>query len=221
MKNLQSLFFGTTMAAATVAAATLAASPVQAAALNGSIGLAGTAQFGNPNEMFPEETTLGFNNHFFTDKKGDFAGLTSVNIETLSLLSDGLFSTDYNYEALATFIDFGMVDLEGDGIFSQLTFDLNPGQVMRFSDPTKVGNVSIYNLEVAGVFNYEGESFDGLGFFGASRSGSPEKGYSTSYQMTLGVGNGGDISPESVPEPSTLLGLGAVFALGALSRKRC
>lgn len=223
MKNLQSLFFGTTMAAATVTAATLATSP-QALALKGSIGLGGTAEFGNPEQMFAPQTTLGFDNHVINSSAGDLAGLMPVNMETLNLILDDFTNpmmNFYNYEALPTFIDFGEVDLEGDGTFSELTFDLNAGQVMRlFNFP---GNVSVGNLPFTGMFNYGGETFEGFGSFGASRSGSEEYGFSTSYQMTLGVGNGGEISPESpesVPEPSILLGLGTVLGMGALSRKK-
>ncbi|MGB3509525.1 MAG: PEP-CTERM sorting domain-containing protein [Microcoleaceae cyanobacterium] len=226
MKNLQSLFFGTTITLATVTAATLAPSPVQAAGLNGSIGLGGTAEFGNPEQMFTNQTTLGFDNHVINSSAGDLAGLMPVNMETLNLTLDGIpnpMMNFYNYEATTAFIDFGLVDLEGDGTLSQLTFDLDAGQVMRQFNPLQPGNVSINGLIITGLFNYEGEAFEGFGSFGASRSGSEEFGFSTSYQMTLGVGNGGEISPESpesVPEPSILLGLGTVLGMGALSRKK-
>ncbi len=219
MNNLKSLFFSTTMAAATVTAATLAVSPVQAASLNGSSGLGGTAEFGNPEEMSPEQTTLGFDNHVINSSAGDLAGLTPVNMKTLNLSLDAFLSpmmNFYNYEAVSTFIDFGEVDLEGDGTFSQLTFDLDAGQVMRHFKLSKSGNVSVGNTPFSGIFNYGEESFEGFGVFGASRSGSEKHGYSTSYQMTIGVVN----PPESVPEPSTLIGLSAVIGLGALSRKK-
>jgi hypothetical protein len=226
MKNLQSLFFGTAMAAATVTAATLAVSPVQAASLNGSSGLGGTAEFGSPDNPFAPTTTLGFDNHVINSSGGDLDGLMPVNMETLNLSLDDLIPMGnqamgfYSYEAVTTFIDFGSVDLEGDGTFSQLTFDLDAGELMGTYNLSEPGNVSFNSPFFTGMFNYGGESFEGFGTFGASRSGSEEYGFSTSYQMTIGVGNGGEISPESVPEPSTLLGLGAVLGLGALSKKK-
>lgn len=226
MKNLQSFFFSTTIAAATATVATLTALPVQAISLNASIGLTGTVEFDKQGmATIVDFTSSSVVAQDVQNKYGDFANVTSLAaINTLTI--DGILSFDpilgiptQEVQAVETFIDFGLQDLKGNGNLSRLTFDLDEGQALSsfFFMPSADFDGSVNSVGLwQGTFNYGGEEFAGTAQFGASKSGN-----ATSLQMTLTTGNGGDISPESVPEPSTLFGLGAVFALGALSRKRC
>lgn len=225
MKNLKSFLFSTTMAAATATVATLAASPVQAAALNGSIGLTGTVDFDKQGiATIVDFTSSSVLEQEVENQYGDFASITSLaGIKTLTI--GGTPSIDpilgiptQQVQAVDTFINFGLQDLKGDGNFSQLTFDLDEGQAFSsfFFSPNANGSGSVNSVGLwEGIFNYGGEEFAGTAQFGASKSGN-----ATSLQITLSTGSGGEISPESVPEPSTLLGMGLVLGLGALSRKK-
>ncbi|MGB3512335.1 MAG: PEP-CTERM sorting domain-containing protein [Microcoleaceae cyanobacterium] len=211
MKVLQSLLIGTTMAATTLATGTIAASPAQAMGLNGSIGLHGTAVFGNPTSASPASTTLGFTSNEIEDGQtsGDFLNVEynppAIQIQTLELSRDGgVGTTDYNFNQTETFINFGQQNLFGNGS-QQLTFDLDAGSLTRMYGGQNFLIEATMN-GITGNFNYGGETI-AAGFFSASRSGP-----SNTYQMTL--------SAREVPEPLTILGTGLALGFGVMFKKK-
>lgn len=212
MKSLQSLFIGTTMAATALATGTVAVAPAQALQLNGSIGLVGTAVFGNPNTASPVNDTLGFKSNAIEDNQtsGDFLNVQynppAIEIKTLALTKNGPNGQNNNYSfgQTTTFIDFGQQNLFGDG-FKQLTFDLDAGSLTRmYGGPNFLIEATMDGI--TGKFNYGGETI-AAGFFSASRSGN-----SNTYQMTLAT--------KEVPEPLTILGTGVALGFGVMFKKK-
>jgi hypothetical protein len=207
MKTQKSLLLSATMAAATAAAATLATLPAQAMGLNGSLSITGDAIFGNPNELSPATTTLGFENVKVNTKTGDFMSgnfeSPRPDIKTLNLTkSTGAF---YNFNSTSGFINFGSQNLDGNGL-KDLTFNLDAGQLIRMASG---GNVNEFSFPgVTGIFNYGGSTV-GTGFLSATKTGA-----SSTFQITLTA------KSEPVPEPLTILGTGVALGFGAMFKNR-
>lgn len=213
MKTLQSLLVGTTIAATTLATSTIAVSPAQAVSLNGSIGLTGTAVFGNPTDASPESTTLGFTSNAIKagQTSGDFSNVKQnppeIQIKTLNLSKNGPNGAtgNYTFNQTNTFINFGQQDLFGNGS-QQLTFNLDAGSLTR-NYIAEDFLIKATMQGITGKFVYGGETI-AAGFFGASRSGN-----SNTYQMTLSTVKG-------VPEPLTILGTGLALGFGVMFKNK-
>ena len=209
MKSLQSLFFGTTIAAATATLATIAASPVQAFSLNASMTLTGTADYSNQGS---NKSTVEFIDASIENQHNDFSDIvdTDLTIDIFSVdKTNGLQEATFNDY---TFINFGEQTI--DGITDELTFNLDENgdyQVRSFFMGLTTSVVSDPLEKWQGTFNFGEEELDGTLQFTSSKSGN-----AGSFNMTLKVTE----EQKRVPEPSTLLGLGAVVGAGVLSRKK-
>lgn len=217
MINLKSKLVNATLAAtfaiplATAAMFTSAGS-AQAVSLNGSIGLTGTSVFPTNEVGNPASTTLKFTDvHVTSNTSGDFLAFsptlsgTGITIKTLNLTKlPGSTATKatYSTDSYTPFIDFGTRTL--GSTTSLLTFELDNSVVTR----TKFSNGKIgYGVdEITGKFNFNGKTI-ATGLI----SGSLSKASST-YELTL--------EAVSVPEPTTMLGLGLVGAGMIMSRRR-
>ncbi|MCC5599869.1 PEP-CTERM sorting domain-containing protein [Nostoc favosum] len=196
----------------------ISAGSSQAVTLSGSIGLNGTSIV--PNEgINPPTTTITFVDVDGVKGDGDFAtflpNLNSgigISINTLNLtkitdvVSSGAITTaTYSTGIYTPFINFGSRTL--DNITALLTFDLDDSVVTR----TRIFDTTISDITATGItgkFNFNGQTI-GTGVLSASVSGG-----SSDYQLTL--------SAKSVPEPTTMLGLGLVGAgmVMSISRRR-
>ncbi|MEH2460856.1 PEP-CTERM sorting domain-containing protein [Nostoc sp.] len=192
------------------------AGSAQAATLSGSIGLVGTSVIpsglGNPANTSIQFTDVKVTNNTsgdFLDFSPTLSG-TGITINTLNLTK----ITDIPTTTLATystgnytpFIDFGSRSLDGTTAF--LTFDLDNSVLTRntFSD----GGIGYGVNEITGKFNFNGQTI-ATGLISGSLSGT-----SSGYELTLTA------KAVSVPEPTTMLGLGLVGAgmVMSMSRRR-
>ncbi|MEH2054979.1 MAG: PEP-CTERM sorting domain-containing protein [Nostoc sp.] len=194
------------------------AGSAQAVTLNGSIGLSGTSTIDNVGTN-PTTTSITFTNVNITPSSstGDFLafspnlGTTPIAIKTLNLNRTAILSNTsatYSTGTYTQFINFGSETL--DGITGLLTFDLDDSVVTR---TTLFGGNSInFNAldGILGEFNFNGQTL-AAGILNASFSGG-----ASTYQLTLST------LPVSVPEPTTMLGLGLVGAgmVMSMSRRR-
>ncbi|MCC5607278.1 PEP-CTERM sorting domain-containing protein [Nostoc sp. CHAB 5834] len=184
------------------------AGSAQAVTLSGSIGLNGTSVVPNDGSN-PATTSITFTDvDGVSSPSGDFAAFsptlsgTGITISTLNLtkISD-LTSTIAKYSTgiYTPFINFGSRTL--GSTTALLTFDLDDSVVTR----NQIFDDTI--LDVAGItgkFNFDGQTI-ARGALSASVSGA-----SSTYQLTL----------TTVPEPTTMLGLGLVGAGMVISRRR-
>ena len=175
--------------------------------LNGSISLSGTAIFGNPTDMNPAQTSLGFDSAQIDQATGDFAGgnFNSVSLETLSLTREGESGPIYNFDSTSGFINFGSQNLDGTGS-KELTFNLDAGQLMRFSDGQDVSEFTFQGL--TGTFRYGGATI-ASGFLGATKTGDAQ-----GFDISLTA------QSEAVPEPLTILGTGVALGFGAMFKNK-
>ncbi len=191
-----------------------AANSASAVTLTGSIGIVGSSEITENSTT----TTINFDHERVNKATGDFSSLlhsNTVDIEDL-LLTKGAdipyFGTSYSNSDIASFIDFGWVDLGHDVGSGDLTFDLDGGAT--FLRSTNPGGVDYSNPGgITGVFKFDGYSF-ATGFINSSFSGS-----SSNFHITLVT----DDEPQSVPEPATtgaFLFLGAIGATKVARRKK-
>ncbi|MBG1262762.1 PEP-CTERM sorting domain-containing protein [Nostoc commune] len=181
----------------------------QAVTLNGSIGLSGIAVVPNDGDN-PNTTKIEFSNVSGITSFNDFANfLPSLNpadikIKTLTLTKVADLSTTmatYNTGIYTPFIEFGSQTL--GTTTAALTFDLDNSVVTRIG----IQDIGIFDGTLKGItgkFNFNGQTI-GAGFLSASLSGD-----ASTYQLTL----------TTVPEPTTMLGLGLVGAVMVMSRRR-
>ncbi|MHC5675783.1 PEP-CTERM sorting domain-containing protein [Nostoc sp.] len=180
----------------------------QAATLNGSISLHGTSIVLNDG-INPASTSIKFTNvDGVSDPSGDFTAFspilsgTGISIETLNLTKIAnvtATTATYSTGIYTPFINFGSRTL--DGITAVLTFDLDDSVVTRIPFSS---NTILDFAGITGKFNFNGQTIAN-GALSASVSGT-----SSSYELSLAT----------VPEPTTMLGLGAVGAVMAMSRRR-
>ncbi|MEH2259321.1 PEP-CTERM sorting domain-containing protein [Nostoc sp.] len=220
MINLKSKLVNATLAAtfaiplATAGLFTSAGS-AQAVSLNGSIGLSGKSVVLSDG-VNPKNTSIGFKTVHVDDTYDDFAAFlpnlsSGIKINTLNLTKIANLPTvgtttsaTYSYSTgiYTPFIDFGFRTL--GSTTALLTFDLDDSVVTR----TRKSNSNI-NDEfdgITGTFNFKGKTI-ATGNLGASLNGN-----SSTYHLTL--------EAVSVPEPTTMLGLGLVGAGMVMSRRR-
>ncbi|MEH2419401.1 MAG: PEP-CTERM sorting domain-containing protein [Nostoc sp.] len=183
------------------------AGSAQALTLNGSIGLSGKSVVPNDG-VNPLNTTIKFNTVRVDDTEGDFENFlpnlnSGISIKTLNLTKIPDTINTYSTGIYTPFIDFGFRTL--GSTMAQLTFDLDNSVVTR----TRLADNFISDITATGItgkFNFNGQTI-ATGFLNASLSGT-----SSTYQLTLAA--------KAVPEPTTILGLGAVGAVIAMSRRR-
>ncbi|MEH2406949.1 PEP-CTERM sorting domain-containing protein [Nostoc sp.] len=184
------------------------AGSAQAVTLSGSISLNGTS-------VVPHDgTNPGSTSITFTDvdgvsnSSGDFTAFlptlspTGITIDTLKLtkITDQTpTSATYSTGIYTPFINFGFRTLGSTNAL--LTFDLDDSVVTRMS---LFGDTILDIAGITGKFNFNGQTI-GQGALSASVSGA-----SSSYQLSL----------TTVPEPTTMLGLGLVGAGMVMSRRR-
>ncbi|MEH2242668.1 PEP-CTERM sorting domain-containing protein [Nostoc sp.] len=182
----------------------------QAVTLNGSIGINGTSLVPNDG-INPATTSIKFVDVDGVSTYGDFAAFSpnlnsGISINTLNLTkiaNQGSNRATYSTGIYTPFINFGVRTL--DSTNALLTFDLDDSVVTR----TRFSNTNISDVLLDGItgkFNFNGQTI-GTGFLNASVSGN-----SSTYQLTL--------EAVSVPEPTTMLGLGLVGAGMIMSRRR-
>ncbi|MEH2354438.1 PEP-CTERM sorting domain-containing protein [Nostoc sp.] len=182
------------------------AGSAQAVTLTGSIGLSGTAVVPSDG-INPANTTIKFVDVDSVDTDGDFEFFSpnlnpgaGITIKTLNLTRIGT-TTTYSTGAYTPFIDFGSRTL--GNTTALLTFDLDDSVVTRIR--TSKTNILDVALEgITGKFNFNGQTI-ATGFVSASLAGTASK-----YELTL----------TTVPEPTTMLGLGLVGAGMIVSRRR-
>jgi hypothetical protein len=215
MFNFKSQLLGAA-AVLPIAAVVSFAGSAQAVTLNGSIGLNGTSgQFSTA--INPNTTTFTFIDVDGVNASGDFANflpvlgpnpsLPLITINTLTLQRDSIINSSraiYKTVSPLSWINFGERTL--NGITDTLTFELNETQFLR--NRLSGTSVSISDLDgLTGKFKFDGDTL-ASGFLRGSRSGSD-----STYQITLET-------MQSVPEPTTMLGLGLVAAGMTLASRR-
>ncbi|MGV0105808.1 PEP-CTERM sorting domain-containing protein [Nostoc sp. DSM 114167] len=221
MINFKSKLVNATLAASfaiplTTAGIFTSASSAQAVTLNGSIGLNGTSIVPSDG-INPAKTTIKFVDVDGVDTDGDFkffspnlnpgAGIT-INPLTLTkianLPSSGTTTkATYSTGVYTPFINFGSRTL--GSTTALLTFDLDDSVVTRIrKSATDINDVILDGI--TGNFNFNGKTI-ASGNLGASLSGA-----TSTYHLTL--------EAVSVPEPTTMLGLGLVGAGMIMSRRR-
>ncbi|OUL17554.1 hypothetical protein BV378_37915 [Nostoc sp. RF31YmG] len=189
------------------------AGSAQAATLNGSIGLSGTATIPSDG-VNPLSTFIKFEDVDGVNTTGDFASflptlepnpsVPQITINTLNLTRKSVvnpITATYSTGDVSPFINFGLRTL--GSTTALLTFDLDNSEVTRIG----LSNSNIADLTLSGItgkFNFNGQSI-ATGFLNASLSGA-----SSTYQLTI----------VSTPEPTTMLGLALVGAGMAMSRRR-
>ncbi|MCC5644998.1 PEP-CTERM sorting domain-containing protein [Nostoc sp. CHAB 5824] len=198
------------------------AGSAQAVTLSGSIGLNGTSIVPSDG-INPDTTSITFADVDGVDADGDFAAfspnldsstipITGISINTLKLTkiadlpSNGITTkATYSTGNYTPFINFGLRTLNNTNAF--LTFDLDDSVVTRIRKSST--NISDVILDgITGKFNFNGQTI-ATGFLNASLSGTL-----STYQLTLTA------EAVSVPEPTTILGLGLVGAGILMSRRR-
>ncbi|MEH2182823.1 PEP-CTERM sorting domain-containing protein [Nostoc sp.] len=188
------------------------AGSAQAVSLTGSIGLSGTAVIPNDG-VNPASTTIKFKNvNVASNTSDDFLAFsptlsgTGITINTLNLTKIANISSTtatYSTGVYTPFINFGSRTL--GSTTALLSFDLDDSVVTRIrKSGTDINDVILDGI--TGKFNFNGQTI-ATGNLGASLSGK-----TSTYQLTLNA--------VSVPEPTTMLGLGAVGAVMVMSRRR-
>ncbi|BAY63469.1 hypothetical protein NIES22_35570 [Calothrix brevissima NIES-22] len=194
----------------------------QAAILKGSIGINGTSIVPSDG-INPGSTSITFVDVDGVDTEGDFADF-SPNLDSVTTPIKGITINTLNLSKLKNlppigtttratystgdvvpFINFGKRTL--NSITSVLTFDLDNSVITR----TRISSTNISDVTLDGItgkFNFDGQTV-ATGFVTASISGTR-----STYQLTLNA------EPVSVPEPSTILGLGLFGTFIAASRLR-
>ncbi|MBD2163596.1 PEP-CTERM sorting domain-containing protein [Calothrix membranacea FACHB-236] len=220
MFTIKSKVINATLAATAAIPLTIAGSlgSAQAATLSGSIGINGTSivpsDGGNPTN-----TSITFVDVDGVDTYGDFSAfspslnsgtmpITGISISTLNLTRQTILSSTkatYTTGNVTPFINFGTRTL--GSTTALLTFDLDDSVITRtWKSSTNISDVTFDGI--TGKFNFNGETI-ATGFLNASLSGA-----SSTYQLTLTA------EAVSVPEPTTMLGLGLFGAGMLISRRR-
>ncbi|MEH1811567.1 MAG: PEP-CTERM sorting domain-containing protein [Nostoc sp.] len=184
------------------------AGSAQAVSLNGSIGLTGTSIVPSDG-INPATTSIKFVDVDGVDTDGDFKFFSpnlnpgaGITIKTLNLTRIGT-TTTYSTGPYTPFINFGSRTL--GSTTALLTFDLDDSVVTRsWISKTSINDVALKGI--TGKFNFNGKTI-GVGNLGASVNGKTSE-----YHLTL--------EAVSVPEPTTMLGLGLVGAGMVMSRRR-
>ncbi|MEH2047013.1 PEP-CTERM sorting domain-containing protein [Nostoc sp.] len=217
MINFKSKLLNTTLAAsfaiplATTAMFTSAGS-AQAISLNGSIGLDGTSIVPNDG-INPLKTSIKFVDVDGVDTDGDFTAFSpnlnpgaGITINPLTLTRTAVLSgtkATYSTGVYTPFINFGSRTL--GSTTALLSFDLDDSVVTRIrKSGTDINDVILDGI--TGKFNFNGKTI-ATGNLGASLNGK-----TSTYHLTLNA--------VSVPEPTTMLGLGLVGAGMVMSRRR-
>ncbi|MEA5601546.1 PEP-CTERM sorting domain-containing protein [Nostoc sp. UHCC 0252] len=217
MINLKSKLVNATLAAtfaiplATAGMFTSAGS-AQAVTLNGSIGLSGTSIIPNDGDN-PLTTSIKFVDvdvdgvdtygdfKFFSPNLNPATGITIKTLDLTKIANISSTTATYSTGAYTPFIDFGLRTLGSTTAF--LSFDLDDSVVTRIR--TSKTNILDVALEgITGKFNFNGQTI-ATGFVSASLAGAASK-----YELTL----------TTVPEPTTMLGLGLIGAGMVMSRRR-
>ncbi|MEH2232080.1 MAG: PEP-CTERM sorting domain-containing protein [Nostoc sp.] len=216
MINFKSKLLNATLAASfaiplATAGMFTSAGSAQAVTLNGSIGLTGTSVVPNDG-INPPTTSIKFVDVDGIDTDGDFAAFspslsgTGITINTLNLTKIANISgttATYSTGVYTPFINFGSQTL--GSTTALLTFDLDDSVVTRTrKSATNINDVILDGI--TGKFNFNGKTI-GVGNLGASLNGKTSE-----YHLTL--------EAVSVPEPTTMLGLGLVGAGMVMSRRR-
>ncbi|MDZ8140075.1 MAG: PEP-CTERM sorting domain-containing protein [Nostoc sp. DedQUE04] len=216
MINFKSKLLNATLAASfaiplATAGMFTSAGSAQAVTLNGSIGLTGTSIVPNDG-VNPATTSIKFVDVDGIDTNGDFAAFspslsgTGITINTLNLTKIANVSSTtatYSTGVYTPFINFGSRTL--GSTTALLTFDLDDSVVTRTrKSATNINDVILDGI--TGKFNFNGKTI-GIGNLGASLNGKTSE-----YHLTL--------EAVSVPEPTTMLGLGLVGAGMVMSRRR-
>lgn len=196
------------------------AGSAQAVILKGSIGINGTSIVPSDG-INPDSTSIKFVDVDGVDTEGDFADFSpnldsvttpikGITINTLNLTRIDnapatLTRATYRTGNVLPFINFGTRTL--NSITALLTFDLDDAVITRTrTSPTNISDVTLDGI--TGKFNFDGETV-ATGFVTASLSGTR-----STYQLTLTA------EPVSVPETSTILGLGVFGTFIAAYRLR-
>ncbi|MEH2170309.1 MAG: PEP-CTERM sorting domain-containing protein [Nostoc sp.] len=188
------------------------AGSAQAVSLNGSIGLDGTSIVPNDG-INPLKTSIKFVDVDGVDTDGDFTAFSpnlnpgaGITINTLNLTKIANLSgttATYSTGVYTPFINFGSRTL--GSTTALLSFDLDDSVVTRIrKSGTDINDVILDGI--TGKFNFNGKTI-ATGNLGASLSGK-----TSTYHLTLNA--------VSVPEPTTMLGLGLVGAGMVMSRRR-
>ncbi|MEH2176321.1 PEP-CTERM sorting domain-containing protein [Nostoc sp.] len=216
MINFKSKLLNATLAASfaiplATAGMFTSAGSAQAVTLNGSIGLTGTSMVPSDG-VNPTATSIKFVDVDSVDTDGDFAAFspnlsgTGITINTLNLTRTAVLSgttATYSTGVYTPFINFGSRTL--GSTTALLTFDLDDSVVTRTrKSATNINDVILDGI--TGKFNFNGKTI-GIGNLGASLNGKTSE-----YHLTL--------EAVSVPEPTTMLGLGLVGAGMVMSRRR-
>ncbi|MDZ8090667.1 MAG: PEP-CTERM sorting domain-containing protein [Nostoc sp. DedQUE05] len=216
MINFKSKLLNATLAASfaiplATAGVFTSAGSAQAVTLNGSIGLTGTSIVPSDG-INPATTSIKFVDVDGIDTNGDFAAFspslsgTGITINTLNLTKIANISSTtatYSTGVYTPFINFGSRTL--GSTTALLTFDLDDSVVTRTrKSATNINDVILDGI--TGKFNFNGKTI-GIGNLGASLNGKTSE-----YHLTL--------EAVSVPEPTTMLGLGLVGAGMVMSRRR-
>ncbi|MEH2210099.1 PEP-CTERM sorting domain-containing protein [Nostoc sp.] len=216
MINFKSKLLNATLAASfaiplATAGLFTSAGSAQAVTLNGSIGLTGTSIVPSDG-INPATTSIKFVDVDSVDTDGDFAAFSpslsgaGININTLNLTKIANISNTtatYSTGVYTPFINFGSQTL--GSTTALLTFDLDDSVVTRTrKSATNINDVILDGI--TGKFNFNGKTI-GVGNLGASLNGKTSE-----YHLTL--------EAVSVPEPTTMLGLGLVGAGMVMSRRR-
>ena len=216
MINFKSKLLNATLAASfaiplATAGLFTSAGSAQAVTLNGSIGLTGTSIVPSDG-INPATTSIKFVDVDSVDTYGDFAAFSpslsgaGITINTLNLTRTAVLSSTtatYSTGVYTPFINFGSQTL--GSTTALLTFDLDDSVVTRTrKSATNINDVILDGI--TGKFNFNGKTI-GVGNLGASLNGKTSE-----YHLTL--------EAVSVPEPTTMLGLGLVGAGMVMSRRR-
>ncbi|MBE8970148.1 PEP-CTERM sorting domain-containing protein [Nostocales cyanobacterium LEGE 12452] len=216
MINFKSKLLNATLAASfaiplATAGMFTSAGSAQAVTLNGSIGLTGTSIVPSDG-INPGTTSIKFVDVDGVDTDGDFTAFspslsgTGISINTLNLTKIANISSTtatYSTGVYTPFINFGSRTL--GSTTALLTFDLDDSVVTRTrKSATNINDVILDGI--TGKFNFNGKTI-GVGNLGASLNGA-----TSTYHLTL--------EAVSVPEPTTMLGLGLVGAGMIMSRRR-
>ncbi|MHC5743022.1 MAG: PEP-CTERM sorting domain-containing protein [Nostoc sp.] len=188
------------------------AGSAQAVSLTGSIGLTGTSIVPNDG-VNPLTTSIKFVDVDGVDTDGDFAAFSpnlnpgaGITINTLNLTRTAVLSgttATYSTGVYTPFINFGSRTL--GTTTALLSFDLDDSVVTRIrKSGTNINDVILDGI--TGKFNFNGKTI-AVGNLGASINGKTSE-----YHLTLDA--------VSVPEPTTMLGLGLVGAGMIMSRRR-
>ncbi|WP_414564726.1 MULTISPECIES: PEP-CTERM sorting domain-containing protein [unclassified Anabaena] len=187
----------------------LATAPAQALS---SSGIGGSVAF----EGDPVNTTLQFTTRFIDDGEGQFEGATLVT----ELLNISLTGPNpgalYDVPLIDNFIQLQRSVAQGGGIVRGILQDTSNGLVRGVESSTSFSYQTRPGIPLEILFiEPDGSNILGELIINASRSGNIG-----TFQITFDKPEG-EVTP--VPEPTTILGLGAMAALGistGLKRKK-